>query len=119
MKKDLLERQVVFLAKEYVLNDDIISSISDPVVELQKQENTVIPYLQSQLREVEKGIENMLNAIQQGIITSSTKRRIDEREQRKEDIEISIVKEKIAKTPLTFSPRFIFIGGLFGIVIRR
>jgi len=38
MKKDLLERQVVFLAKEYVLNDDIISNIADSVVEYKSRE---------------------------------------------------------------------------------
>jgi len=52
----------------------------------------------------------MLNAIQQGIITSSTKRRMDELEQRKEDIEISIAKEKIAKTPLTKEQIFFWIS---------
>jgi hypothetical protein len=70
-------------------------------VEYQKKEKTTLPLLQKQLKEAEKGIENMLDAIQQGIITSSTKQRLDDLEARKADLEISIVQEKMQKPVLT------------------
>ena len=50
---------------------------------------------------VEKAIKNMLDAIQQGILTSSTKQRLDELEQTKSDLEISILQEEIQCPPLT------------------
>ncbi|MFZ5974253.1 MAG: hypothetical protein ACOYU3_02440 [Bacillota bacterium] len=43
----------------------------------------------------------MLNAIQQGIITSSTKQRLDELEGRKEELEICIAQEQMEKPVLT------------------
>ena len=49
----------------------------------QKKENTTLPLLKQELREVEKSIKNMLDAIQNGIFTSSTKQRLEELEARK------------------------------------
>jgi excinuclease UvrABC nuclease subunit len=71
------------------------------LIELQNQENTVLPVLKTELKGVEKGIENILNAIQQGIITSSTKQRLDDLEARKADLEISIAQEQMQKPALT------------------
>lgn len=45
------------------MQDDVINRLTDAIVELQKKENTFIPVLHKQLRDVEKGIDNMLNAI--------------------------------------------------------
>ena len=44
---------------------------------LQASEDTTIPALKKQLADTERGIENMLNAIQQGVLTSSTKERLE------------------------------------------
>ena len=43
---------------------------------MQKKESTDLPLLKKQLAETEKGIYNMLNAIQTGIFTPSTKQRL-------------------------------------------
>jgi len=43
----------------------------------------------------------MLNAIQQGILTKSTKQRLDELENQKEELELSIAQEKIKRPRLT------------------
>ena len=56
-----------------VLQDDEISRIADSILALQAGEDTTIPALKKQLADTERGIENMLNAIQQGVLTSSTK----------------------------------------------
>ena len=53
------------------------------------------------LAETEKSIENVLNAIEQGIITPSTKQRLEELEQRKQNLQIEIAKENIKKPVLT------------------
>ena len=42
-------------------------------------------------------IQNLLNAIQQGILTKSTKGRLEELEATKEDLEIRIANEQLAK----------------------
>jgi DNA invertase Pin-like site-specific DNA recombinase/uncharacterized coiled-coil protein SlyX len=101
IQKDFIERFVASETKRLVFQDDMIDRVADAVVEYQKKEKTTLPLLQKQLKEAEKGIENMLDAIQQGIITSSTKQRLDDLEARKADLEISIVQEKMQKPVLT------------------
>ena len=65
-----------------MLNDDaVVDYIIELVMEVQNRENTTLPILQEQLAETEKGLENMLNAIQAGVFTTSTKQRLDELEQ--------------------------------------
>jgi hypothetical protein len=45
-------------------------------MDLQEQDNTNIPLYEQQLQETNVGIRNLLNAIQQGILTKSTKERL-------------------------------------------
>jgi len=49
------------------------------------------------LQEANTGIQNLLNAIQQGILTPSTKSRLDELEANKEDLEIKIASENLIR----------------------
>ncbi len=101
VKKDYIENLVVRLTKQTVLKDDVIEQIADTVYNLQSKENMIIKALKENLRGVEKGINNMLNAIQQGIVTSSTKKRLEDLEQRKSEIEIAILNEEIEHPVLT------------------
>ena len=66
-------------------------------MELQNKESTSLPLYEKQLRETETGIQNMLNAIQAGILTSSTKERLEALEAQKRDLEAKIAEEKLAK----------------------
>ena len=68
---------------------------------MQKKESTDLPLLKKQLAETEKGINNMLNAIQAGIFTPSTKQRLDELEETKSQLEVSILQEEMHKPLLT------------------
>ena len=70
-------------------------------MEVQGRENSILPCLREQLAEVEKGIGNLVNAIQMGICNDATKKRMDELEARKAEIEVQIAKEEIAKPKLT------------------
>jgi hypothetical protein len=57
--------------------------------------------LQSQLDDVEKRIGNLISSIEEGIANASVKQRLDELEAKKAEIEISLAKEKLEKTPLS------------------
>ena len=70
-------------------------------MEMQSAENTALPLLKKQYAETQKGIDNLLNAIQQGILTPSTKARMEELEQQKSELSVQIIKEKMAKPTLT------------------
>ena len=76
------------------LNDTVVSDVAALVVQAQDRENTDLPALQNQLAQTERGIENLLNAIQQGIFTASTKQRLDELEEVKEELTVASSKSK-------------------------
>ena len=73
--------------------DDIVHAF----MEFQTAENTVIPHLKQSLAELNKSIDNILAAIEQGIFTQSTKQRLEELESKKKDVEIEIAKESIRR----------------------
>ena len=49
----------------------------------------------------ENGIENMLNAIQAGVLTNSTKSRLEKLEAQQKELEVRITEEKIARPRLS------------------
>ena len=90
------------LSERKALNDDkLIDDIVHMFMEFQQKENTVIPHFERELVETEKAINNMLNAIEQGIITPMTKKRLDALEEKHRNIETDIVKEKMKHPLLT------------------
>jgi hypothetical protein len=119
VKKDWIENLVVAQALTMLANDDILNKISDMILDLQKQENIVLPMLQKQLAETEKGIENMLNAIQSGVLTSSTKKRLDDLENLKSDIEIKILQEEMQKPLLTREQILFWLHKFRGIDVSK
>ncbi|MDL2287887.1 recombinase family protein [Oscillospiraceae bacterium OttesenSCG-928-F05] len=101
VRKDAIERFVVTETKQRLFHGDTVERLAEAVVTYQHRENPSLPLLHKQLSETEKSIGNMLNAIQQGIITASTKQRLGELEARKEALEISIAQEQIERPPVT------------------
>lgn len=100
VKKDWIERVVVCLTMERVLNEEKLNRIIDALLILQEREDVTIPALRRQLVETEKGIENMLNTIQHGIFTASTKQRLKELEKQKEELSLSITTAELQKPKL-------------------
>ena len=64
------------------------------------QESGILPALEQQLADVESGINNMLDAIQKGIVLESTKKRLSDLENRKKELEIDIAQEQIKRPTL-------------------
>jgi len=101
IKKRPIENAVVDAVMEKVMDDAFVEYIADMVMELQTKESSELPALRQQLAETEKGIENMLNAIQAGILNASTKQRLDDLEKAKEGIELSIAQEEMQRPMFT------------------
>ena len=101
VRKEWLEDLVVAETMKLIQDDAVIDAIVAEVMELQDQENTTLPLLEKQMREVENGIENMLNAIQAGVLTNSTKLRLKKLEAQQKELEIRIAEEKIARPRLS------------------
>ncbi len=84
VKKEWIENIVIEQIKKICFDDKFIERVIDAAMKLQTSENTVIPILKKQYAETEKAIKNMLYAIEQGVITDSTKKRLEELELQKE-----------------------------------
>lgn len=97
VKKDWLEDLAVDATMKMVMDDKAIEAIVSMVMDLQDRESTNLPLYERQLQEANTGIQNLLNAIQQGILTKSTKGRLEELEATKEDLEIRIANEQLVK----------------------
>ena len=97
VKKDWIERIAVQYTIQRVFQDELIAQIADKLVELQNTEDNTLPLLRKQLADTNRGIENMLNAIQQGILTSSTKERLEELEKLQEELKTSILQAELER----------------------
>ena len=49
------------------------------------------------MRECEKGIENVLNAIQAGILTPSTKERLESLEKRRDELKAELLRQQLER----------------------
>ena len=96
-RKQWLEDMVIRKSMEMLADDRAIEAIISMVISLQEQENTTLPILERQLQETNTAINNLLNAIQQGILTKSTKSRLEELEAARDELETRISLEKMAK----------------------
>ena len=101
VRKVWFERHIVMLTQNYVLCDSVIDRLADAIIEFQSRENTVLPFLQKQFADIEKRIDNLLTSVEEGMANASAKKRLDDLETKKTDLQITIAKEKIAHTPLT------------------
>lgn len=110
VKKDFIERAAVILTVNRVLRDEEISRIADSILALQNSEDTTIPALKKQLADTERGIENMLNAIQKGVLTSSTKERLEALEKQRDNLKIAVLQAELQKPKYTKEQIVSWIG---------
>ena len=85
IKKDILEVLVIEKVVSYIINNDkIVNTIVDRCLEIQLQDAKKSPAigLRKELKEAEKGIKNIMSAIEAGIITDTVKARLVELEER-------------------------------------
>ena len=101
VRKQWIEDIVVNETMRVINDDKMLDAIVSLVMDLQDRENTNLPLYEQQLYEANIAINNMLNAIQQGVLTKSTKSRLEELEANKEEIEKRIDQEKISNPKVT------------------
>lgn len=100
--RDWIERVVVSATLETVLQPDVIEWVADQVMVYQEREanSAQLLSLRDQLEACQKGIENILKAIEAGIITPSTKRRLQELEAEEQQLQKAITVEEASITHL-------------------
>jgi hypothetical protein len=75
--------------------------------EKERADNSMLHHLQDRLKEIERSLKNLLSAIEQGIITESTKSRMLDLEAEKSDLLSQIAVEEISK-PSIEKDRIVF-----------
>lgn len=101
VRKEWIENIVIEEVKKLLANQDIIEDFVNRTIKVLNQENTVLPLLRKRFAETQKGIDNLVNAIQMGIISPSTKQRLDELEREKAELSVEIMKEEMARPTIT------------------
>lgn len=101
VKKGWIEDIVVQKTMELVFDDDVIDRLTSLLLDLQGEESYDIKLLERDLASVQKSIDNMLKAIEAGVITKSTKQRLEELEAQKEELEISLARVKLESPMLS------------------
>ena len=101
VKKAWMEDLVVEEIKKIVHDDETVAYLADCVMELQGKANSILPCLKEQLAEVEKGMENLITAMQMGIVNDMTKKRMSDLESRRNELGIQIAQEELEKPTIT------------------
>ena len=102
LRRDDIELQVAKAIKSRTLDDDTINWIADSVVEYSQHQESAsgIGLLEDQLKDTQRSIKNLMAAIEQGIITPTTKARLMELEKEQSDIERKITMAKADVIPV-------------------
>jgi site-specific DNA recombinase len=103
VKKDWLEELITDITVKQVLTDENIAYLADGAYKLHEESRKDISELialQNTLKDVQKTIDNIMKAIEQGIITDTTKQRLFDAEERKKSLLVAIAQEEIKKPPI-------------------
>ena len=101
VRKEWLEEFVLDEIKELLSSDEVVEELADRVYELQQQEDNAAASIQIQLTGVEIKLNNLVEAITQGIYSSATKKALDELEERKRNLEIELFEAQMRNPVLT------------------
>ena len=97
LRKELLEDLVIDITLKVLDNERNAEMIANKILEVNKQQvedDSTIIYLENQKKEKQKTLDNIMLAIEQGIITSTTKQRLEELEQNISEIDEQILTAK-------------------------
>ena len=97
VRKEELEKLVVDVTIKVLSDDEQVSALADRILEINKSfdaENPLINLLLKEKQSIQTSIDNLVSAIERGVITSSTKQRLSELEKRMDEIEVKILTER-------------------------
>lgn len=101
IKKDLLENLVIDTTLKIFNTPENISRISEKIMEINKErviKESEINHLTKEKNNIKKAIDNLLDCMEQGIISTSTKERLERLEKQLEAVNNRIIMEKTNKT---------------------
>lgn len=99
VQKDLIESAVLRILHDEVLTDEFIGMMADTVVKFQteERESSVLKTLRLELKQIDKKLNNILTAIENGIWSDTTNDRLHQLEDEKRHIEDRIQQESFTQ----------------------
>ncbi len=101
VKKDWIEDLVIEEILSLISNDEVIEELSDRIYEMQTEESAAVTVVKNQLSEIEKKLNNLAEAIAQGVFSSTTKKLLDDLEEQKSNLEVELFQTQINHPVLT------------------
>ena len=95
--RDMIEEEVTRAVVETVLDDSVLHWIADEIMRTSKEqeEKSQLPHLEGKLKENKKQIENILRAVEMGIISAEFKERLDNLKEEQQQLQGEIAVEKM------------------------
>ena len=97
VQKEMIENIVLNAALDIFKDKALIRKISKACFDLQSKESPMLPALKRRLRENQKEIKNLMNAIKAGIVLKTTKSELEKLEAEQEQLETNIAMERLIK----------------------
>ena len=98
VRQDWIENLVLAETQKIICNDELLEFIADNTYKYylsQQQDDENLNALKMQLAEVEKGIANLIKAVEAGMFTPSMKSRMDELESQRVDLKAAISENEL------------------------
>lgn len=98
VRRDWIEQKIAEATKQYIMRDDVIQWLVDGYDNFLKvhRKDSLLLETEEELGEVKRAIKNVMSAIEQGIITPTTKERLVALEDEQRHLEVMIAVERAA-----------------------
>jgi len=100
VRKDIIENLVISVTKQFLKEEKNVELIAEKIMKKQVEkmkDESLLNILETERTQVKKSIDNLIKAMEQGIITNSTKERIESLEMRLTELNEQIILEKTKK----------------------
>ena len=97
VRKDVIEDIVINTTIEKLSNPEIINYIVAELLKIQERqlkENSILAVLTKQQKQVETALNNLVSAVERGIVSNATNKRLHELESQQEQLERQILIER-------------------------
>lgn len=98
VRRDWIEQKIAEVTKQYIMQDEVIQWLADGYdnfLKLHRRDSALLA-AEEELDVVKRAIKNVMAAIEQGIITSTTKERLVELEDERHRLEVTVAVERAA-----------------------
>lgn len=101
VRREYIEREIAVALKEHMLNDRAIIALADAAIQYQEKTipHTELDMLKTRQADVQRSINNLVAAIEKGIFSESTQKRLSdlERDAKQIDAQLALEQEKLAQ----------------------